>query len=359
MSKRLGVYGVGTYLPPIVRRNDWWPENIVNAWRERQARSITRSVEEPEDPPTEGMRVTLREMAAYKTDPFEGSVERRVMPDDMRTSDMEVLAARDAIAKAGIDPGDIDLVLTQSTGPNFIHVPNSCIVHKELGLRSECFAIATEGMCNAFQQQLVLAEHLITSGKMRFGLLIQSCNMTHFCRPEDAFSAWFGDGAAAVVVGPVGEDRGVLAHAHCTDGSVYGSIVSGIPGKRWWQEGRVFSYLENAAGARLQFLLIAETARPLLERALAEAGVQRSDVKLWACHQASAWLPTATQKFLGLEHAHCPRTFPWAASLSGANIPLVLSVAEQEGLLHDGDVVAMFSGAAGMQVSSTVMRWGR
>lgn len=359
MNNRLGIYGIGTYLPPIVRKNDWWPQDVVAAWRERQARSITRSVAEPEDPPTEGMRVTLQAMAQFKTDPFEGAVQRHVMPDDMRTSDMEVLAARDAIARADIDPGAIDLMLTQSTGPNFVHVPNSCLVHKELGLRSECFAIATEGMCNAFQQQLVLAEQLIVSGKMRYGLLIQSCNMTHFCRPQDAFSAWFGDGATAIVVGPVKGDRGVLSHAHCTDGSVYGSIVSGVPGKRWWDEGRVFSYLENAAGARLQFLLIAETAKPLLERALAGAGLHKGDIDLWACHQASAWLPMATQRFLGLEHAKRIDTFPWAGSLSGSNIPLVLSVAEREGTLHDGDVVAMFSGAAGMQVSSTVMRWGR
>ena len=70
---------------------------------QRQARSITRSDEEPEDPPTEGMRVTLQAMAQFKTDPFEGAVQRHVMPDDMKTSDMEVLAARDAIARAGID----------------------------------------------------------------------------------------------------------------------------------------------------------------------------------------------------------------------------------------------------------------
>ena len=83
---RMGIYSIGTYLPPIVRKNDWWPEELVKVWRERQARSITRSVEEPEDPPTEGMRVTLQAMAQFKNDPFEGAVERHVMPDDMKTA---------------------------------------------------------------------------------------------------------------------------------------------------------------------------------------------------------------------------------------------------------------------------------
>ena len=359
MNQRMGILGIGTYLPPIVRKNDWWPEEIVSVWRERQARSITRAQEEPSDPPTEGMRATLKAMAAYKSDPFEGAVERRVMPDDMKTSDMDVAAAREAIARSGIDSTQIDLVLAQTSGPNYVHVPNACLVHKELELSAHCLAISTEGMCNAFQQQLALAEQMIVSGRVRYALLIQSCNMTQFCRPQDPFSAWFGDGATAVIVGPAAAGRGVLGSAHCTDGSVYGSIVSGIPGKRWWDEGRVVSYLEDAAGARLQFLLIAETAKPLLDRALADAGLERSDIKLWACHQASAWLPRATQEFLGLEHAHRVETFPWAGSLSGANLPLVLSVAEREGLVHDGDVVALFSGAAGMQVSATVLRWGR
>lgn len=353
----IGIRGIGIYLPDEVRTNAWWPPAIVDRWREKQAKNITRAKEQPEDPPTEGMRRTLAAMAAYKDDPFEGAVERRVMPDTMRSSDMETAAARDAIARAGIDPSEIDVLLTQSTLPNYIHVPNACIVHRDLGLPETCFSMATEGMCNAFLQQLVLAQGLISRGQARYALLIQSCNMTSFVQPEDPFSAWFGDGAAATIVGPVPTGEGVLAHAHVTDGSVYGSIVTGIRGKRWFEDGKVIAYLESPALARLQFLKLAEQAKPLVEAALTKAGHQKSDVRFWACHQATPWLSKMAQEHIGLESATRVDTFTWAGSLSGANLPLVLSVGEREGLLKRGDLVALFSGAAGMEGSGMVMRW--
>ena len=51
-------------------------------------------------------------------------------------------------------------------------------------------------------------------------------------------------------------------------------------------------------------------------------------------------------------------TFPWASSLAGANLPLVMATAERDGLLRSGDVVATVSGATGMTMSVCVFRWG-
>lgn len=359
MKKNLGIYSVGTYLPPVVRKNDWWPQDIVEQWKARQAKSLTRAQQEPEDPPTEGMRITLEAMAQFKHDPFEGSVERHVMPEGMRSSDMEVAAARDALQRANVDASEIDLLLVDSVTPNYIHVPNACVVHRDLGLRSGILSMSTEAVCGSFLQQLVMAEGLLAAGRIRHALIVQSCNFTAFMRQEDPWSAWFGDAATAAVLGPVDEGKGVLGHAHTTDGSVYGSIVTGVPGKRWLDEGRVIGYLEDAGKARLQFLKIAEMGVELVESALREAKLTKADLTFWACHQASAWLPRAVQARLGIGHARRVDTFPWAASVSGCNVPLVLATAEREGLLGAGDVVAMYSGAAGMTASSIVARWGR
>jgi 3-oxoacyl-[acyl-carrier-protein] synthase-3 len=355
----VGVYSIGTYLPEPVRRNDWWPESIVQRWRARQAQTFTRSQQGPEENLTDGMKLTVAAMLEGKNDPFEGTVERRVMPEGMRSSDMEVAAARRALDGAGIDPKDVDFLLTQSTAPNYVHVPNACIVHRELGLGRRCFSMATEGMCNAFLQQLVLAEQMIQSGRARYGLIIQSCNMTSFAQREDHFSPWFGDGAAAALVGPVDAGYGLLAHTHVTDGSVYGSVVTGIPGRRWWQDGPVIAYLESPALARQQFLKIADSAKPLLEDALAQAGLQKDDVRFWACHQPSPWLGRVTQEHIGFANAKRLDTYRWTASLSGANIPVILSVAEREGMLSSGDVVGAFAGAAGFTATGMVLRWGR
>jgi 3-oxoacyl-[acyl-carrier-protein] synthase-3 len=178
-------------------------------------------------------------------------------------------------------------------------------------------------------------------------------------RWEDPYSAWFGDGATAVVVGPVSKDRGVLARQHMTASHLYASVVTGVPGGRWYEGGRSVVYLESPALCRRQFLEIPDQCQTLTERALAEAGVGKDAIRFWACHQGTAWLGRLTQEYLGLEHAARVDTFPWATSLSGANLPLVLSVGEREGQIQPGDVVGLFAGSAGATVTSMLIRWGR
>src|SRR5690349_11935424 len=138
----VGIHGIGVYLPETIRRNDWWPASIVETWRERQARSITRSASSHDDHRSDGMQHILDGMARVKGDPFEGAVERRHMPDGMRSSDMEIAAARDALARSGVRADQIGILLTHSTTPDYLHVPNACRIHHELALPARCFSMA-------------------------------------------------------------------------------------------------------------------------------------------------------------------------------------------------------------------------
>ncbi len=355
-----GIWGIGAYLPPIVRGNDWWPASVVAEWKLRQGKRVTRAtvdVADGELPP--GAKLALEAAAEVADDPFEGARQRFVMPDDMAPSDMQIAAARLAIADAGIDPKDLDFLLIQTTTPDYIHVPDGCRVHAELGLSPRCYTMMAEGMCNAFIQHLVLADGLLRSGAGKLGLIIQCCVMSRHMRPEDPFSAWFGDGATAAVVGPVGEGRGVLGHAHATYGEFHGGLVSGVPGKRWYDDGKVEAYVEDQQRARGMMLAIPDSVKELAEEAIARAGVAKADVRYFGAHQASIWLGRVVQRYLGLEHAHRVDSFPWAASLTGCNLPLGIVTARKEGQLRDGDLMVMFSGAAGMTVGAMVARWGR
>src|SRR5512141_1753030 len=100
----VGIWGVGRYLPEPVRTNAWWPEPVVAQWREKAAARLVSGRREDEAlPDAPGARATLEAMAAYAEDPFKGARERRVMPEGMLSSDMETLAARDALARAGVE----------------------------------------------------------------------------------------------------------------------------------------------------------------------------------------------------------------------------------------------------------------
>jgi 3-oxoacyl-[acyl-carrier-protein] synthase-3 len=176
---------------------------------------------------------------------------------------------------------------------------------------------------------------------------------------EAPFSAWFGDGCTAVIVGKVPEDRGVLAHAHRTYGQFHRTIVASTRTGRWWDEGRVQLFSADPEGARRSFLEIADCAGDVVGTALRDAGCQHGDVDFFAPHQPTSWFREATRGHLGLEGARSLDTFSWAGSLAGANIPLALSVAENEGQLRDGDRVVMFAGGVGLTCAGMVVRWGR
>lgn len=357
--KRLAIYGVGSYLPETIRTNDWWPESIVDDWRVRIASALERRDSGPPESLQDGALLVSEAMGALFKDPFRGSVERRVLDKDRKPSFMEVQAAEAALANANIDRSEIDFLIVQSAVPDNLMTSNACLVHRELGLRKHTFSMSNEGMCHSLLLQLVLAEQMVLSGQFKHGLLIQSSALTRMMPTEEQHSPWFGDGAAAVVVGPSTTGSGVLGHAHMTDGSTYGSLVSGVRGKEWYEEGRVTSYSMDPAAARRQFHELPGVARELTERALDKAGLEKADIHFWGCHQATPWMPELTRSYVGLSAARTLSIFKQTASISGANIGLAMQIAEKENLVRSGDLVAMHSGAAGMTASSLIIRWGR
>lgn len=353
----IGIHSIGIYLPDEVRTNNWWPESVRAQWGTKLDARLDRPAGSTEEVAS-GVKMLLDAMAEYRNDPFKGAIERRVMPEGMLTSEMELRAAELAIERAGIAREEIGVLLSTSNLPDYLMEPNVCKVHKRLRLRSDCFSLQTDGVCNSWHHHVALAEPMIRTGVAKYALVIQSAATSRLLRPEDPQSAWFGDGAAATILGPVSEGRGILGRAHETDGSYSDGLVCGIPGRRWY-EGRPFVYSVSEEATRKIILGAVNQSRTVTKRSLAEAGVAANDVDFYAAHQGLAWIPKATQRLAGLTRARRVDSFPWAGSLLGANIPLVLSVGERDGLLRDGDLVTTFAGATGATISSLTLRWGR
>jgi 3-oxoacyl-[acyl-carrier-protein] synthase III len=363
----VGIHGVGVYLPEEVRSNEWWPATLVAQWREKKqaqnipshSRWVDKQGDGPDLAPMPGIKRVIEELTALKEDPFQGSRERRVAPDNMVASELEVRAARDAISRAGIDVNEIGFVLSYSAVPDYLLTPNACTVHKQLGLPERCLSLAVDGACNTFVLQLNLAEKLISSGQYKYGLLVGSSLGSRVVPSQQAGSALFGDGAVAVVVGPVADGYGILGRSHHTDGTRHKAVVIGVPGKRWHDEGRNVFYVESPELGRGLILSVADHAKEVIEEALADASVEKAEVDFYACHQGTAWIRRITQEVAQLDGARSVDTFAWAGSLMGANLPLVFATAEREGTLRNGDVVATFSGGLGETWSSLVLRWGK
>lgn len=358
MSKSIGVIGVGTYLPPTVRKNDHWSDETVTKWREKKAAPLSNKIDPAAATP--GARAVMEAMAEWRDDPFHGALERRVLDEGKTASDMELEAARAAIANAGIDPQEIGVVLVNTLAPDYLVTNNACLLHHNLGLSKHCFTMATEAACNSFQMQTDLARKMLLTGSGKYALLVQTCNISPMLPMDQAHSSWFGDGCTAQVVGQVSEGRGILASAHRTVGDLHRTIVAGVRDRCWYRDGgKLEIYSADHVGARRMFLELPDYAAEVTGEVLANSGYAAADVDFFAPHQATRWMLDVTQKHLRLLKARSVETFSWGGSMFGSNIPMALAMGAKEGTLRDGDLVLTFAGGAGSTYSSLLMRWGR
>jgi len=355
MTRRsFGIVGMGIELPPV-RTNDWWSPELVAQWRAHEANQLDRSA--GDETFSEGAHAILEAMGRYRGDPFRGVRERRVLPRELPSSVMELAAARDALARARVGADQIGLILTWSAVPDHLLIPQACANHLDLGVRTDCMSLSMEGAQNSFHHQLALAGEWIAGGRIDHALLIQSCAWTRWFRPDSPVSSWVGDGATAVVLGPVAAGRGVLADHHETDGNFRESLGFGSPNARWYDGQPVEAYFLDQPTTRLVLTETVARATGVARRALTKAGLSTDDVTFYAAHQAFGWMRETTQRLVGVPNARFVDTFADHASISGVNVPLVLALAERRGLLTDGDVVLTMGGGAGITLASAVMRW--
>jgi 3-oxoacyl-[acyl-carrier-protein] synthase-3 len=355
----VGIIGLGTYLPPHVRTNAWWPQHVVDSWQDPFANRAPRSESPQAEPPTPAMQRTLAALQEHADDPFRGARERRVMADDMTVSEMEANAAREAMQHAGIRAEDVDVILSQTPVPDQLMVNGACVTHRMLGLPRRCLALGTEAACNGLALHLSLAKALIDSGQARNVLSVHSSAITRVHGPAEPHSAWWGDGAAAAVIGRVRDDRGIVAAVHNADGGTCNSLVLGVPGRRWWELGEITTHTLDREHTRNMIRTLVARAGDTITEALSKAGVDRESVDFYASHQGTVWFAKATAAQAGIDSTKTLNTFPSLANMNSVNTPYVLAMGVQKGMIRDGSIVVTFSGGLGETWSSTVMRWGR
>ncbi|MFN0249337.1 MAG: 3-oxoacyl-ACP synthase III family protein [Kofleriaceae bacterium] len=307
---------------------------------------------------TANARRILDAIAKQEFDPFQGTSQRHVISADMSSCDMEAAAATDAIQRAGLQVGDIDIVLSHTVAPEFQLTNSGAKLHRQLGLRDECFVIQAEAAAYSFLGQLTLAESMIRAGRGRCALLVQSSASTRLVDATSPISPLCGDGASAVIVGAV-ESRGMRGAIHFADGSHFKSLVAGVPGGTWYDEGRVMLHIADPASMQSVLLQTVDLCQRSVEALLQRVGITPGEIDFFCIHQGTAWLRELAQASCGMAGARSVDTFSKTAYLFGAIMPFGLRAAEDLGLLSAGNQVMMFGGGTGMTYGATLMEWGR
>ena len=359
----VGILGMGSFLPPRIRENDFWIAslNVPNdEARRKDFLSIERSAAGEKN---EVLPEIAAAMAQYAGDPFCGARRRHVIDDEADTSDMEAEAARRAMREARVRPDEIDLVIVNSLTPDQLSPSNAPALQAKLELgRAAGWSLDVGGA--SFQPQLLTATALIQTGVYRRILLVVSQAASRVVDYTTPGSAMLGDGAAAVVVGEIPRGYGVVGHWTRTDGSlrdgvVLAAVVDGAPQPRWWEASRgatCYTSFDLRVG-KSTGLRTTQFCREACLGALAGAGLTMDDVALYVGNQCMGWHVDACRRTLGLPVEKVMNTFAEVGHIGAAAVPFNLERAHRAGKLRDGDFVLMYSSGAGYTNAAAVYRW--
>ena len=268
-----------------------------------------------------------------------GISARHYAEPDVKSSDLAVAAARNALQMAGKSASDIDLIILATSTPDFFggFPSTACIVQRKLGMDNGSAAFDVQAVCSGFVYAMSIADSFIKSGAHQNVLVIGAEVFSRILDFKDRTTCvLFGDGAGAVVMSGSNEP-GILATKLHADGSysdilcVPGSVTGGAV------EGSGFLYMDGPAVFKLAVSVLEKVA----SEALTMAGMEASQIDWLVPHQANIRIMTSTAKKLGLPMEKMIVTVDQHGNTSAASIPLALDKAMRDGRIKPGQNVMM------------------
>ncbi|KRC01183.1 3-oxoacyl-ACP synthase [Hydrogenophaga sp. Root209] len=266
---------------------------------------------------------------------------RHFAADGVFASDLAAVACRDAIAAAGVQPADIDLIIVATSTPDMVFPSTAALLQHKLGMAG-CPVFDVQAVCSGFIYALTVADALIQSGTAHKALVVGSEVFSRILDFNDRTTCvLFGDGAGAVVL-EASDVPGILAtdiHADgkhsgilCVPGHVSGGAILGDP----------LLKMDGQAVFKLAVGVLEDTARAVL----AKAGRTAEDVDWLIPHQANIRIMQSTARKLKLPMDKVVVTVDQHGNTSAASIPLALDHAVRKGQVKRGDTL-MLEGVGG------------
>lgn len=289
-----------------------------------------------------------------------GIRQRRVAAEHEATSDLAAAAAREALALAGVEAAEVDMIIVGTVTGDTPTPSCASYVQAKLGA-SNAFAFDVAAACAGSIYGLTIADQFIRSGTVKRALVIGAETLSRVVDWTNRETCvLFGDAAGAILLGATEEPgHGLLAATLRTDGTMTG--ILGIYGGG----SRMPITPELAAGhdhkIRMRGREVYKVATRLLpevvSETLAKAGLTAADVDHVIAHQANLRIIEAALANLGVPLEKCWVNIHRYGNTSSASMPITLDEANRAGKLKSGDVIAMMAIGAGMTWGGAVLRW--
>lgn len=327
-SVRAKISSVGTYVPPKI---------LTNADLEKMVETTSEWIVE---------RTGIR--------------ERHIVEKGVATSDIATMAAKDCLAKRGIDASEIDAIIVATVTPDMLFPATACLVQNKLGC-PHAWGFDLSAACSGFVYALQVGAKLVESGAHKKVLVIGADVMSSIIDYTDRSTCiLFGDGAGCVLVEPCeGDEVGLIDFWHEVDGSGADALNmpaggSLLPPSHETVDKKLHNIRQDGQTVyKFAVRKMAEAA----ERVLSRNGIQGSDLAAFIPHQANKRIIESTADRLGMPKESVVINIDRYGNTTAATIPLAMGTALEEKRMKKGDLVLLASVGAGFTVGATLLRW--
>ena len=288
-----------------------------------------------------------------------GIHERRIAADDETTTTLSVNAARDALAVAGVDASEVDLVIVGTCSPDYPLPATAVLVATELGA-TRAAGFDLQAACSGFLFALATGDSFIRSGMYRHVLVIGVEVLSRFLDWTDRSTCvLFGDGAGAVLLSASDQPGGMLGSELFSDGAGCEGIIvraggSVQPASAETVAGNLHTI--QMAGSEVYKYATRQMGDSAIA-ALRAAGLGVADVDQFVFHQANLRIIKSVEKQFDIPEEKVFVNIEKYGNTSAASVPMALVEAIAAGRIKQGDKVLMVAFGAGYTAGAAVMEW--
>lgn len=285
---------------------------------------------------------------------------RRIAPDDVSAAFMAAEAGRRALAAAGMDPGEVDVLVLATATPDRWLPSTACDAQALLGC-SNAMAFDVMAACSGWLYALTVAEGYLAAHRGEVALVIATEKMSSIVDWNDRSTCvLFGDGAGAALLKPAnGSGRGILSSHHRSDGNLANLLYRPAGGAQVPVSDAVLregSHLLRMEGREI-FKNAVRSMAEATHMALHDAGLTGEDVDLMIPHQANLRIIEATAKYAGIPMEKVFINLDRYGNMSSASIPVALDEALEQGRVRRGSNVLTATFGAGLTWGAMTWRF--
>ena len=288
-----------------------------------------------------------------------GIKERHIAAPSQATSDLGTIAAQRALARAGVSPDEVDLIIVSTSTPDMQFPSTACLIQERLGVKN-IPAFDLTAVCSGFVYALTVGAQFIANEFYRTVLVIGTEAVSRVINWSDKDTCMLiGDGAGAVVLRQAPSGYGVLSAKLGADGSGASFMMVPAGGSRKPATAEVIEQKMNKIqmnGSEV-FKFAMKKLPEVTEQALELANLHTEDLKLIIPHQANRRIIEAAARRMDLPLEKFLLNVEHYGNTSSATIPIALHEALETGRIESGDLIALTGFGGGLTWGSLIMRW--